>query len=270
MSPRQGLVRGTLTYLRRDLREIVAPTSLPDDDDGRERADDVGGIDGVSSRSSSSSRRRFAGHLRAVASGVSDYCDSWKKPVEAASESAHEEDEDAAALREASGDARDALASASRQAASAAAAAAAATVTGSEALRPALRHLYRTRTAAYRDAVFSFVEGYAAACCLCCSCCCRSPPPPPPLDGEPSSEASDLPPRAARLGAPGASRQAQARTSFNSSSLSVKPKPGPTASRSKKEKEKKNKGRAARRRRRRRRSKSPRGKFFFFFVASCA
>ena len=32
MSPRQGLVRGTLAYLRRDLREIVAPTSLPDDD----------------------------------------------------------------------------------------------------------------------------------------------------------------------------------------------------------------------------------------------
>lgn len=158
MSPRQGLVRGTLTYLRRDLREIVAPTSLPDDD-GRDRADGGGGIDGDSSRSSSSSRR-FAGRLRAVASGVSDYCDSWKKPVEAASKSAHEEDEEAAALREAPGDARDALASASRQAASAAAAAAAATVTGSEALRPALRHLYRTRAAAYRDAVFSFVEGY--------------------------------------------------------------------------------------------------------------
>jgi len=32
MSARQGLVRGALTYLRRDLREIVAPTSLPDDD----------------------------------------------------------------------------------------------------------------------------------------------------------------------------------------------------------------------------------------------
>lgn len=170
MSPRQGLVRGTLTYLRRDLREIVAPTSLPDDD-GRERADGGGGgggggIDGDSSRSSSSSSpsssssRRFAGRLRAVASGVSDYCDSWKKPVEAASISAHEKDEDADALREATGDARDALASASRQAASAAAAAAAATVTGSEALRPALRHLYRTRAAAYRDAVFSFVEGY--------------------------------------------------------------------------------------------------------------
>ena len=166
MSPRQGLVRGTLTYLRRDLREIVAPTSLPDDK-GKERGGgDGGGIAGDSSHSfpsSSSPSRRFTGRLRAVASGVSDYCDSWKKPVEAASgaaaEAAPEEPEDAA-LREAAGDARDALASASRQAASVAAAAAAATVSGSEALRPALRHLYRTRAAAYRDAVFSFVEGY--------------------------------------------------------------------------------------------------------------
>ena len=174
MSPRQGLVRGTLTYLRRDLREIVAPTSLPDNDDGRERVDgggdgDDGGIDGDASSSfspSSSSRRRFARRLRAVASGVSDYYDSWKKPIEEnsklAAEAEHEKDEDDAALREAAGDARDALASASRQAASAAAkaAATAATAPGSEALRPALRHLYRTRAAAYRDAVFSFVEGY--------------------------------------------------------------------------------------------------------------
>ena len=151
MSPRQGLVRGTLTYLRRDLREIVAPTSLPDNDDGRERVDgggdgDDGGIDGDASSSfspSSSSRRRFARRLRAVASGVSDYYDSWKKPIEEnsklAAEAEHEKDEDDAALREAAGDARDALASASRQAASAAAkaAATAATATGSEALRPA-------------------------------------------------------------------------------------------------------------------------------------
>lgn len=164
MSPRQGLVRGTLTYLRRDLREIVAPTSLPDD--AKEETgdgDDGGGIKaGNASRSSSSCRGgRFTGRLRAAASGVSDYCDSWKKPLEATSEEAERAHEaistfsEDAALLVAAGDARDDLASASRQAAAVAAA-----VTGSEALRPALRNLYRTRAAAYRDAVFSFVEGY--------------------------------------------------------------------------------------------------------------
>jgi hypothetical protein len=169
MSPRRGLVRGTLTYLRRDLREIVAPTSLPDEDDADGNNNKgVGGIGGDASSGRSSNR--LAGRLRAVTSGVRAYCDSWgKAPLEAAEaeeerrQAAHEDEEDAA-LREAADDARDALASASRQAASAAAsaaaAAAAASATGSEALRPALRHLYRTRAAAYRDAVFSFVEGY--------------------------------------------------------------------------------------------------------------
>ena len=160
MSPRRGLVRGTLTYLRRDLREIVAPTSLPDEDDADGNNNKgVGGIGGDASSGRSSNR--LAGRLRAVTSGVRAYCDSWgKAPLEAAEaeeerrQAAHEDEEDAA-LREAADDARDALASASRQAASAAASA-----TGSEALRPALRHLYRTRAAAYRDAVFSFVEDY--------------------------------------------------------------------------------------------------------------
>lgn len=162
MSPRQGLVRGTLTYLRRDLREIIAPTSLPDDD---EFAASVNGDDGRHRRRHHQRRNV----LSAVASGIRDYRDSWKKSPEPSSVEAEQstsnrarlegddvdDDVDAdaahrletdAALREAASDARDALASASRA--------------GAEALRPALRQLYRTRAAAYRDAVFSFVEGY--------------------------------------------------------------------------------------------------------------
>jgi len=163
MSPRRGLVRGTLTYLRRDLREIVAPTSLPDDDDftARNGNDDDGNEDARRRRH----RNRLGGRLRAIASGIQDYCDTWKKTPEPLSIGADQstgnktklegnDDVDAAAdrletnaaLREAASDARDALASASRA--------------GAEALRPALRQLYRTRAAAYRDAVFSFVEGY--------------------------------------------------------------------------------------------------------------
>lgn len=98
MSARQGLVRGALTYLRRDLREIVAPTSLPDDDGAKgEGGDDDDDINagGVASCSSSSSSRlrggRFAGRVRAVASGVREYCDSWKKPpASEEAEKAHE------------------------------------------------------------------------------------------------------------------------------------------------------------------------------------
>lgn len=193
MSPRQGLVRGTLTYLRRDLREIITPTSLPDDDDERFTASGVSGDDDDSRRRQHQHRNRLGGRLRAVAAGIQDYCDTWKKIPEPSSTDSEEhstdnnktrrlfeledglEDDAAAASRSsrlveaepdaadagadaaaaaaarrdlaaASDDARDALASASRA--------------GAEALRPALRQLYRTRAAAYRDAVFSFVEGY--------------------------------------------------------------------------------------------------------------
>ena len=168
MSPRRGLVRSTLTYLRRDLREIVAPTSLPDGDDGDDFTASNGGNGDDADRKHR--RNRLGSRLRAVASGIQDYCDTWKKGSEPWSVEAEQstsekarlegndfDDDDAAAaaadrletdaaLREAASDARDALASASRA--------------GAEALRPALRQLYRTRAAAYRDAVFSFVEGY--------------------------------------------------------------------------------------------------------------
>jgi len=126
-------------------RDVVAPRSLPD----------------LPGSVPARPRRSALDCVRLVVAGTRDYLDSWR---------AQATDEQAAGRGSDDPGARLALpvdqlsppspSSSSSTTTDAAAAAARAAVRGVETLRPGLQHLFRSRAAAYRDAVFSFAEGY--------------------------------------------------------------------------------------------------------------
>ena len=137
MSGRGGRLRTALVRMARDAREIVAPTSLPDNP-----------------TAATAARRARPSAWRRVVGGTQDYVKSWRRPP--AEGGGTEADGEGAGVSP-SWEGRDTVAGGARAAASSAAQTAG---RAAEALRPALQHLYRTRAAAYRDAVFSFAEGY--------------------------------------------------------------------------------------------------------------
>jgi len=145
---------GPLARLVARAREVIAPRSLPDPPSAAPRR----------------ARRSVLDCVRLVAAGTRDYMDSWRLVGDApggadsgggggdavsADDTAGRPPRDAAAASQQPG-----KASAADSATAAAAGAARAAVRGADALRPGLQHLFRSRAAAYRDAVFSFAEGY--------------------------------------------------------------------------------------------------------------
>ena len=125
-------MRRVLTYLRRDVREIVAPTSLPDPPAPADAPNAAGPRTSLLTR---------------AAQGSAAYFDTWRR----------RKDSDEGAVEEETAPSGLTLTDKHRRAAVAAAAAAS---RGADALRPALRALYETRVTAYKDAVSSFADGY--------------------------------------------------------------------------------------------------------------
>ena len=133
-----SLLRRLARYTRRDLREILAPTSLPDPPPAAGEAEEAGGRGGVPAPASTFAR---------AWAGSAAYFDTWRRPPR---------DEDAEAASEAASLSFELTDDHRRAAASALTSAR----TAADAARPALRALYETRVTAYRDAVGSFAEGY--------------------------------------------------------------------------------------------------------------
>jgi hypothetical protein len=138
---------GVLRRWAADAREIVAPSSLPDPLPAA-----AGG------QPARPRRRSLADRWRLVVAGTRDYLDSWRAAEEPAAEAEAEAGAGAGVAGNAPADDRAATPAASPS--SAAEAAARAAVRGAEALRPGVQHLFRSRAAAYREAVFSFAEGF--------------------------------------------------------------------------------------------------------------
>lgn len=130
-SPRA--MRRLLTYLRRDLREIVAPSSLPDP---------------PTATTPNAAAHPRASALARAAQGSAAYFDTWRRQRDEDEKEAKSEDAPADGLT---------LTEDHRRAAVRAAATAA---RGADALKPALRALYETRVTAYKDAVDSFADGF--------------------------------------------------------------------------------------------------------------
>lgn len=125
-------MRRLITYIRRDLREIVAPSSLPD----------------PPCATANAPAGPRASPLARAAQGSAAYFDTWRRPAK------EEEEEEA---KETADAAPSTLTDDHRRAAVRAAAAAA---RHADDIKPALRALYETRVTAYRDAVASFADGF--------------------------------------------------------------------------------------------------------------
>eukprot|EP00887_Chlorella_sp_A99_P002635 scaffold6.g2635.t1 len=134
MSKAKALARRAADWLRHDLREIVAPSSLPDP---------PGYVPAP--------RTSLLKWLRILRHAGRAYVDTWdSRKLEAKRRELRGE---AAAAETAEGSAR-------QEFKDLAAEFAAAAKGGSAAMKPFLVNLYQTRAAAYRDAVRQFIEGY--------------------------------------------------------------------------------------------------------------
>ena len=142
--PRMPRPPGPLARAVARARDVVAPRSLPD----------------LPGTAPPRPRRSPLDCVRLVVAGTRDYLDSWRTQAVDDEAAGRGSDDPGAGTASPVDSPSPPLPSPLSTPTDAAAAAARAAVRGAEALRPGLQYLFRSRAAAYRDAVFSFAEGY--------------------------------------------------------------------------------------------------------------